>query len=250
MSFLDQARKGAIKDRAKIYMVYGVAGIGKTTAFAELPDSVIIPTEDNQDHVDSAIVLPLARSFNDVLAMISEIGQTEDFKVSHVGIDSISALDRLINDQVCQENDVQQIEKIPYGKGKEFALQHWKTFWGALAWLRDVRNISVCLIAHPKIIKEPNPDGESYDTYRPDLNDKALEMLRQNCNGVFFCNYKVFVRKQDKGFGQTEAKGVGNGDRIMYTQKRPTYVAKSACNPALPQEMELDLNKLFELWQA
>ena len=245
MSFLSQARQGA-SSRPKITMLYGVTGIGKSSEAARMPKCVFVPTEDNQDHIESATILPLCNSFDDVMGELTEIANAEhDFET--LTVDSISSLDKLINGKVCQENNVDQIDKIPYGKGKEFAIKHWHDFWNIIAWIRDNRNMDVVLIAHPEIKKVPNPEGESYDGYKPMLNEKAMEMLKQNCNAVFFANHKVMTRSVDKGFGNKDHKGVGNGTAVMYTQARPAHIAKSACTPPLPYELPFDLPTAIDM---
>ena len=245
MSFLSQARQG-VANRAKIIMLYGVPGIGKSSVAAETPNCVFVPTEDNLDHISTATILPLATDYNTFKSMLVEIAN-EEHGFENLAVDSISSLDKLINKQVEQDNNVDQIEKIPYGKGKEFAQKYWHDFWSVIAYIRDNRNMNVILIAHPEIKKVPNPEGEAYDGYKPMLNEKAMEMLKQNCNAVFFANYKVMVRSVDKGFGNKEHKGVGNGNAVMYTQARPQHVAKSASTPPLPYEMPLDLNLAIDM---
>lgn len=244
MSFLAQARTGA-STRPKIIMLYGVAGIGKSTEASRLPNGVFLPTEDNVDHISNATVLPLARDFGQVMTMLQELAEAEH-SFENLTVDSISSLGRLIDAQVCVENNVTQIDKIPYGNGKNLAMEYWTHFWNMIAWIRDNRNMNVILISHPEIKKVPNPNGESYDGYKPQLNDKAMEMLRQNCNGVFFADFEVMVRSTDKGFGQKEHKGVGNGNRVMYTQSRPTHVAK--CAVSLPEKMSFDLVEALSEW--
>ena len=245
MSFLQQARQGAA-DRAKIVMVYGVPGIGKSTVAAQMPNCVFVPTEDNVDHITTATVLPLAKDYAMFKNMLVEIAN-EDHPFENLVIDSISSLDKIINKAVEIDNNVDQIEKIPYGKGKEFAQKYWDDFWSVISYIRDNRNMNVILIAHPEIKKVPNPEGEAYDGYKPMLNEKAMEKLKQNCNAVFFANYKVMVRSVDAGFGNKEHKGVGNGSAVMYTQARPAHVAKSACNPPLPYEMPFDLATAIDM---
>lgn len=246
MSFLSQARQGASK-RPKIMMVYGVPGIGKSTVAANLPNAVFVPTEDNMDHISNATILPLAKSFEDAMGMLFELSN-EEHPFENLVIDSISSLDKLINQKVAVDNNVDEVSKIPYGKGKEFAMTYWNQFWDSISWIRDNRNMNVVLIAHPEIKKVPNPDGESYDGYKPMLNEKAMEMLKQNCNAVFFANHKVMVKSVDKGFGNKDHKGVGSGQAVMYTQARPAHVAKSAATPALPYEMPFDLNNALDIW--
>lgn len=233
-------------NRPKIIMVYGVPGIGKTTAASKLPNPIFLPTEDGQDELDVA-KFPLMRSFQDVMEALNSLAN-EQHEFQSLVVDSMSSLELLINGQVCKDANVTDISKIPYGNGPKLAMEYWEKFFNAVSWLRDNRNMIVTLIAHPEITKTPNPDGESYDSYAPLLSKKALELFKQKCNAIFFANYKVFVRSVDKGFGQKDHKGVGSGERVMYTSTRPTYVAKNQAQPSLPEEMPFDLNLALDYW--
>lgn len=233
-------------NRPKIIFLYGVPGIGKTTAASKLPRPIFLPTEDGQDELDVA-KFPLLKSYDECMEAITALANGEtDFKT--LVVDSMSSLEMLIEAKVCSDANVTQISKIPYGRGRDLVMEYWEKFFNAVSWIRDNKGMQVVLIAHPEITKVPNPDGESYDSYAPLLSKKALELFKQKCNAIFFANYKVFVRSVEKGFGQKDHKGVGSGERVMFTTSRPTYVAKNQAQPSLPDEMPFDLNLALDYW--
>lgn len=233
-------------NRPKIILLYGVPGIGKTTAASKMPNPIFLPTEDGQDELDVA-KFPLIKSYEDMMTALTSVanGETE-FKT--LVVDSMSSLEMIIEAKVCNDSNVTQISKIPYGRGRDLVMEYWEKFFNAVSWIRDNKGMQVVLIAHPEITKTPNPDGESYDSYTPLLSKKALEMFKQKCNAIFFANYKVFVRSVEKGFGQKEHKAVGSGERVMFTTTRPTYIAKNQAQPSLPDEMPFDLNLALDYW--
>jgi len=61
-------------------------------------------------------------------------------------------------------------------------------------------------------------------------------MITQWADNIFFGTHKTVVTKQGEGFNQT-AKGVGQGERIIYTEERPAFTAKSRMD--LPFEIEI-----------
>jgi len=233
-------------NRPKIFLIYGVPGIGKTTAVSKMPNPIFLPTEDGQDELDVA-KFPLMRSYEQVMEALSSLAN-EEHEFQTLAVDSMSSLELIINAKVCQDQNVTDISKIPYGNGPKLAFEYWEKFFNAISWLRDNKNMQIALISHPEITKTPNPDGESYDSYSPLLSKKALELFKQKCNAIFFANYKVFVKSVDKGFGQKDHKGIGNGERVMYTTARPTYIAKNQAQPSLPDEMPFDLNLALDYW--
>ena len=53
--------------------------------------------------------------------------------------------------------------------------------------------------------------------------------------------YKVAVQKTDQGFGNERVRGVGTGDRVIHTQERPAWDAKSRW--PLPEEILVGKDK-------
>ena len=94
------------------------------------------------------------------------------------------------------------------------------------------------LIAHSEIRKFEDPQGESYDRFGPKLHAKANGVLCEWADEVLFATYKVFTKTQDEGFNRKRTVGVGSGQRVLYTNDRPAYIAKNRLG--LPDEIELD----------
>jgi hypothetical protein len=101
--------------------------------------------------------------------------------------------------------------------------------------------MTVVLIAHAKIERFENPETDSYDRYSPRLHKLASHVIQEWCDEVFFATYKVYTKQADEGFNRKKAKGIGTGERVMFTTERPSHLAKNRLN--LPDELPLD-------WQA
>jgi hypothetical protein len=105
---------------------------------------------------------PLARSFDDVLAALTELA-TDSHSYETVVIDSLDWLERLIWDAVCKRESATTIEKVGggYGKGYILALDFWRKFIERLVALhtglyrQDVRRRLARLKAEPGAA----PDG-------------------------------------------------------------------------------------------
>lgn len=246
--------------RAPRIVLLGVEKIGKTTfacgshfengrlAQTGLNAPVVIPCR-GEDGADALAVplFPTAQSYSDVLDAITALWQ-EDHEYRTLVLDSASALEPLVWDDVCQEAKVANIEKVGggYGKGYIEAADRWRRLTEALDAIRAAKNMSTIIIGHVKVKRFDDPGGDSYDQYQLDLHDKAANLLYRWADLILFGNTKVAVKKEEQGFGQTKNRGIdiSNGQRFLYTQKRPAHPGGGrGAYGQLPYELPLD-------WQA
>jgi hypothetical protein len=217
-------------------MLYGTHGIGKSTFGAMAEDPIFIPTEDGLGDIECES-FPLARSLGDVMAALESLYSGEH-GYRTVVIDSLDWLERLIWNEVCEDEQAPSIEKIGYAKGYAFAIEKWRTVLGALDALRGDRGMTVIVIAHAKIEKFENPETVPYDRYSPRLHKLASALVQEWADEVLFATYKVLTVKVDEAFNKARHNGVGTGERIIRTVERPAHVAKNRLN--LPEELPLD----------
>lgn len=216
-------------------LVYGTAGIGKSTFATCAPAPIVIQTEDGLGAIDCHR-FPLAQSLAEVMASLAVLYQ-EDHPYRTVVIDSLDWLERLIHAQVCALKQVASIEDIGYGKGYTFSLAHWRDVLDGLSALRDRRGMMTILIAHAKIERFEDPQTEAYDRYMPRLHKSATALVSEWCDEVLFAGYRVFTKTQDEGFGRARVQGLGSGERVLKTTERPAHLAKNRLN--LPDELPL-----------
>lgn len=237
MSLLQQIHSGKRRAPRRV-MLYGTHGVGKSTFAAQADRPIFIPTEDGLGEIDCD-KFPLARSYAEAMKCLEAL-YTEKHDYRAVVVDSLDWLERLIWTEVCRQRSVDNIEDIGYGKGYVFALTQWRDFLAGLEALRNERGMTVILIAHAKIERFENPETDSYDRYSPRLHKSGSAIVQEWCDEVFFATYKVYTKQADEGFNRKKAKGVGTGERVMYTTERPAHVAKNRLN--LPDELPLDWN--------
>jgi hypothetical protein len=240
-SMMNQITKGR-RPKPRRVMLYGTHGIGKSTFGAMAESPIFIPTEDGLGDIECES-FPLARSLGDVMAALESLYSSEH-GYRTVVIDSLDWLERLIWNEVCEDERVESIEKIGYAKGYTFAVDKWRMVLGALDALRSDRGMMVILIAHAKIEKFENPETEPYDRYSPRLHKLASALVQEWADEVLFATYKVHTVKVDEGFNKAKHNGVGTGERIIRTVERPAHVAKNRLN--LPEELPLDYRVFAE----
>jgi hypothetical protein len=216
-------------------MIYGTAGIGKSTFATNAGSPIVIQTEDGLCEIDCH-KFPIAQSLDEVMQSVAALYAGEH-SYRAVVIDSLDWLERLIWAKVCQSRQVASIEDIGYGKGYIFALQHWRDVLDGLAALRDRCGMSVILIAHAKIERFENPETEPYDRYVPRLHKTAAALVAEWCDEVLFATYRVFTKATDEGFNRSRVQALGSGERVLRTNERPSHLAKNRLN--LPDELPL-----------
>jgi AAA domain len=228
---------GITKGRRKkpiFALVYGTDGVGKTTFCSHAPNPLFIGGEKGTDQLDVAR-LPRIGTVGELLSQLKAIS-TEKHDFNSLVLDSVDWLEPLIWRQVCAEGKVTSIEDYGggYGKGYVRASEIWRGILEEFGVLAE--RFHVLLIGHALIKAFQDPDlPTGYDRYILKVNEKAASLIRESVDVVLFAKFEVEVLK-DKG--SRKARGVGDGSRIMYTERRPAFDAKNRYD--LPFEMDLE----------
>jgi hypothetical protein len=220
-------------------VLYGTAGIGKTTFAAGADAPVFIPTEEGLDAIQ-ADAFPLCKTFEDVIDCIAVL-ISEEHKFRTVVLDSADWTERLVHGRVAADNNVASIDAIGYGKGYKAAVDYWRQILDGLDVLRNDRGMQVILLAHSQIKRFDDPLADPYDRYQLDLHSAVASVVTEWCDVLLFANQRYSTVKSEVGFNQKVTRAVGNGDRVIYTQERPGWNAKSRWS--LPDVLPLDYSK-------
>jgi hypothetical protein len=236
MSLADIRSKG--KQKPPRIILYGGAGIGKTTFASKMPNPIFILTEDGMGTIE-APQTPLCTSFDDVLGYLQDL-LDEDHEYKTVVVDSIDWLEPLIWQKACDENGWKSIEQPGYGKGYVEVLKHWRQYLDLLNNLREKKSMVTLQIGHHQIKRFESPEIEPYDRFEPKLHRKACDVVMENADCVFFANYKMgTVKVQGKGGMSTKAVA---GDAVVYCREKPAFLAKNRY--ALPDSLPFDWSEI------
>lgn len=217
-----------------IIALYGVHGIGKSSWAAEAPSPVFIQTEEGLNTLD-VVKFPLCKSVDEVFqALNSLINEQHSFQT--VVIDTLDWFEQLVHREVRRING--DTIFADYGKGYKFSIPYFNKLIDTLTFLRDAKNMSIIVIGHAKIFQFNAPDLPAHDRYALDLHESIAPTFEEWADCVFFTNYKVYVTKEDVGFGKQEGKATGKGDRVLFTQERPSFRAKNRYH--LPLELPMN----------
>jgi len=232
---LKSLRKGSIARPPRI-ILYGTHGVGKSSFAAQADKPVFIQTEEGLDALN-VTAFPLARSYDEVMEAIGSL-YSEDHEFGTVVLDSADWMEQLIFKQVAVNHKINNIEDMGYGKGYTFAVELWRNVMEGFDLLRNEKNMQVIFLAHSQVKRFDDPLTDSYDRYTLDLHKGGAAIISEWCDLLMFANYRVNTVKSDVGFNQKKTRAVGAGERVLHTQERPGWVAKSRW--ALPESMSLD----------
>ena len=234
-------RQGGRRRTAAI-LLHGAAGVGKTTLAAGAPDPVCASVEEGLGRLATP-AWPIG-SYDDLRAAIRTLLRDEHSFRTLV-VDSVDALEPLVWEEACRRGGWDSIEAPGYGKGYIAAAAVWREYLSGLAALREKKRMLVVQIAHSTIRRFDSPDSEPYDRYQIKLQDRAAALLQEQADIVGFLDYRKSIRKADVGFNKKVARAEGTGQRVLYLEERPAFLAKNRYGmpPAI------DLPTTAEAWR-
>ena len=225
MSFDLSSIKKGVEHKAPRIVLLGVEKIGKSTFAAGADNPIFLPVkgEEGVDDLDVA-KFPRAETFDDVLTAVATLIK-EDHEYRTFIIDSVSALEPVIWAKLCDEDNVDSIEKYDkgFGKGYTAAANKMGDLMEGLDRLRS-KGISVILIGHVKVKRFDDPLGASFDQYQFDLNERIQLKLQRWADSILFANSETIVKSEEVGFNKEKKIGKDlTGARYLFTQKRPGH---------------------------
>jgi len=232
--------KGGAKKPPRV-LIYGPAGVGKTTFGAAAPNPIFLPIEDGLGKIE-ADAFPTPKSYQDVRSALDSLIQGEH-EYRTLIVDSLDWLEPLIWAHTCEANKWQSIEQPGYGRGYVEALKYWREFLDRVNYLRSEKRMATVLIGHSAVKRFEAPDAEAFDRYVIKLQNKAADLVSEHSDAIFFAN-QVYQTIKTEDRGRVRTRGTGSGERVMYTEERPAWVAKNRFG--LPAEMPLDWSEFMK----
>lgn len=229
------------------YVIYGPAGVGKTTLGASFPSPIFLQAagETGLDALlksgslpESLARFPESQTWDEVGSVIRALTD-EDHGYKTLVLDTMNGAEKLAHEAELQsvyEGNRQKF--VSYGAGERTSAARVVAFLAALDRLRERRKMSIVLLAHSRIKEAKNPEGDNYDRYEPDVSKETLATLSRWSDAMLFMNFYIVVK---------EDKGRGGDQRVMQCERRAAYEAKNRLG--LPATIHLGTTKA-EAWQA
>lgn len=230
-------RKGKIPTAIRT-VVYGPAGIGKSTFASMFPDPLFIDTEGGTKQMNVARTED-PKTWDQLLHLVNEVIQEKPCKT--LVIDTADWAEKLCIKQVCQNLNVKGIESVGYGKGYTYLAEEFQRLLKALDMVIDAGiNVVVCAHAQMRKFEQPDEIG-AYDRWELKLEKKTAPLLKEWADNLFFVNYKTIVVTT-----QNNTKKAQGGQRVMYCTHNPVWDAKNRFG--LPDELPFDFKQIEHLF--
>ena len=226
--------RGKQKSAARV-VIYGTEGIGKSTMAAQFPSPLILDTEDGSKHLDCARVI--CGDWITLEATMHElVRDAQGFQT--VVIDSADWMERIMIEQIVRQAGKKSIEDFGFGKGYIHVQERVSKFL-AIADQLIGRGINVVFVAHSKVQRTSPPDQtDGYDRYELKLTKQVAPLLREWCDLLLFCNYRLKLVEGSDG----RIKASGGKERVMYAERAAAWDAKNRFG--LPEEMPMAIDRL------
>lgn len=110
---LKVAKRKAVSQNPSTLLMYGPPKIGKTTMLSSLDKCLIIDTESGSNMVEGHILN--ANNRKELIDILKQAREGHEFK--YIAIDTIDKVVQWAEAAVCEENSVQALADLPFGKG-------------------------------------------------------------------------------------------------------------------------------------
>lgn len=204
--------------KGKYILIYGSPKIGKTTFCAtQLPDVLLLASEVGYHAIPGVKAVDITK-WSDVKKIVKQLDNPQAKEMySTIVFDTIDIFAQLCEEYVCQQNGVNDISEVPYGKlykiyGKEFSNIFRKI---------TMMGYGIVCVAHQEIKVARNDKGEEYEVIQPVLEKRALKAINALVDFVLYVG-----QEWDEN---------GNNNRYFYTRNTPFIMAGSRFGEMAPK---------------
>lgn len=216
-------------------VLYGTAGIGKSTFGAGLPRPLFLDTEESTNQLDVDRVL--VTSWAALGAAVAELASgSHDYQT--VVIDTADWAERLLVESILAKHNQKSIEGFSYGKGYTILAEEFGRFLTLCDGLIS-KGIHVFFIAHAKVVRQSPPDQtDGFDRYELKLSKQVAPLLKEWADMLLFANFEIQVVEGTDG----KIKAQGGKERVMHTTNHAAWDAKNRFG--LPEKLPFDVAQI------
>lgn len=219
------------KKRPRRCLLYGVHGIGKSTA---AKNCLMIDLEGGSGDIDLARWDSVPQSYEEFKAVIKELIST-GFEQPTLAIDTADWLEYLLTKEVCKATGKASLAEVEYGKGPGMLLPFWEHVLEGFEILAARHGKNVLLLAHSSVVKVQRPGVDTFQRYEPAMAMPTSKLLMEWADEVFFYRYRDILKSEDEGFGKTRKVALDTRDRFIQTSE--TMIAAAKNRLSLPDEL-------------
>lgn len=233
-------------------VVYGPAGIGKTSFAVRAPKAVVINLENGLKAVDlsgsGAVATNAIESVDEFWKVLEWFGGSE---YQTCVIDSLTRLEALYEPVICKatgERDKKAYKSyadIPFGRGSVSLATEFGVLIEYIDQLKRAGK-NVIMLAHTKVATVNDPENDNYETFDLALDKKVVERIKAASDYVWFMH-------QERSVKTDERAKVGRStvyNRVLIQTKQSGGVqAKTRGNMEMFIEVKND-NSAKDIWNG
>lgn len=222
-------------------VIYGPAGIGKSTFASFFPDPLFIDVEGSTNQMDVART-DTPRTWESLIGLIEQVIKERPCKT--LVIDTVDWAEKLCTKYILNKHGVDGIERVGggYGKGYTYLAEEFQRILRALNLVIEA-GMHVVLCAHAQMRKFEQPDEMgAYDRWELKLEKKTAPLVKEWADNLFFVNYKTIVITTEN-----KTRKAAGGQRVMYCTHNPVWDAKNRY--CLPDEVPFDYMQVAWIYE-
>src|SRR5258708_1519630 len=227
-------------------VLYGVAGVGKSTLAAKVPEPLFWDTERGSRHLT---VRRIPIDTLDALERISSIAPTQFAKegVRTLVVDTIDGIEKLLRQKITQKFRVDSLGRIKYGHGFVYLREEFDRFVTDVLDAYLAAGIHVLVVGHSKV-KRVQPPGlkEAFDRFELKLDETDSHRIKEWSDATLFFTWDLRISE----LGDGRPIGVSSKERQIWTAYSPAQDPKNRVN--LPEKIEATweaIRPVFCDWQ-
>lgn len=227
-------------------ILIGPEKIGKSTFASQAPAPVFMQVkgETGLDEI-AAPRFTAIHAFEQTEEIFAALADQDQYKT--LAIDSLTTLEPLLLDYAVRKEGCGGVTKLGggYGAQEGVLVSHARRFMDGLDYLRDERSMGCILILHVKSTAKTvnDPETEPYDSWKPQMRESLLDAFCRWADVILFASFRKYTTTKEIG-AKKITHAIGNGERVMYTEKRPAFTAGSRYK--IPFELPFSYQSLHD----
>ena len=190
-------------------LLYGEPKSGKTTTASKFPNSLLLAFELGYNALPGVMAKPMA-TWRDMKTTLKEL-EDEQVKAvfKNIIIDTVDLAYNAAKKYVCNQNEVNDITDIGYGKGYNLVMKEFDEAIRAILRM----GYGCILISHSTDKTFKDAQGKEYNQIVPTIENRGRLVCERTCDII--------------GYSRTVENGEGQKETRLFLRETPRFVAGS-----------------------